>query len=684
MSTASTRTPPCARRSYSQGPRVPIHTYSHEGTGASVTGGDWYHGTEYPSEYQGAYFFADSTDNWVKYLAPDGSGGYTVRDFASGDLTSGIVHLIAGPDSNLYLVSITTGAVYRLRYTNTPDLPPLVVSLGFDEGSGTVASDGSALGNNANLLNGATWGSGRLGGGLAVDGVNDIAAVPNSSSLEGFTDAFTVSAWVRRPASQSGWRAVVSRQLTTNSVDQFHLSFYNGQPRFGVNTTNGGNQYVGAGTASLGQWVHLAGVYDGATIKLYVDGMQRASMNKTGSILSSSRPVLVAGDANGTGPLAAIQNLAGSVDEVRLYTEALSGAEIAALANPGTPPEVTITSPAGNVVVDVGTTVQFAATATDGTDGDLTDAIDWTGILHHNVHTHPDFLPPTTGGSGEVELDDHGDDTFLELCATVTNSAGLSASDCVEVRPRTTTVTIDSVPQGVSVSFEDITKLTPFTVTANVGGTRTLSAPQSSGCLSFDSWSDGGAATHDVVVGATPQTYSASFTGSCGSGSNLLQNPGLRDRPHGMDLGHHRDLARALWEQGPPDQCPLLGGQDVDPDGCCNRRETYQASGWFSVANLAGAARIIVQWRNASGTLLRSDTVGSLTGTAGWTLRSATLTAPAAARQARFLLRTDVEPDNSGQAWYDDLSFGWSSRRIALFVTWRPVSLDRGPLRLHC
>ena len=39
-----------------------------------------------------------------------------------------------------------------------------------------------------------------------------------------------------------------------------------------------------------------------------------------------------------------------------------------------------------------------------------------------NVHTHPDYLPPTTGGSGSIELDDHGDDTFLELCATVTNS----------------------------------------------------------------------------------------------------------------------------------------------------------------------------------------------------------------------------------------------------------------------
>ena len=223
---------------------------------------------------------------------------------------------------------------------------------------GTAASDGSALGNTADLLNGATWGAGRLGGGLKLDGVDDIATVPSSPSLGGFTNAFTVSAWARRPASQSGWRAVVSRQLTTGSSDQFHLSFYNGQPRFGLNTTSGGDQYVGGGSASLGQWVHLAGVYDGATIKLYVDGVQRASMDKTGSMLSSSRPVLVSGNANGTAPLAANQNLAGSIDEFRLYTRALGGAEIAALASPGTPPNVDILNPAGDVVVDVGTTVR--------------------------------------------------------------------------------------------------------------------------------------------------------------------------------------------------------------------------------------------------------------------------------------------------------------------------------------
>jgi glucose/arabinose dehydrogenase len=508
---------------YAKGPREPLHTYGHTDKGGSLTAGDWYHGTTYPETYHGAYFFADYSQGWVKYLTRDGAGGYTVHDFASdgdfGGVTSGIVQLIAGPDTNLYWVSINNATIYRLRYTGVEHEPPppLVLSLGFDEGSGTLAADDSGNGNHADLLNGASWRPGQLGSGLALDGVNDIAAVDSSPTLSDFRGALTVAAWVNRSSLQAKWRAVVSRQLTTTAADQFLLGFFDGQPRFGINTATGGNQNVGAGTAPVGEWVHMAGVYDGATMRLYVNGVERASMAKTGAIAASTRPVLIGGGANGTGPLAATENVAGGIDEARVYAKALTATEIAALADSSTPPEVTITEPAANTTVNVGTTVNFAATATDAQDGTLTDEITWSGILHHNVHTHPDALPPTTGGSGSVVLDDHDDDTYLELCAKVVNSAGRSAKDCVEVHPRTTTVTVDSVPEGLPLSFGGTTRETPFTIEANVAGTRTLSAPLSSGCFDFDHWSDGGDATHDIVVEDVNPTFTATFTSSCTS-----------------------------------------------------------------------------------------------------------------------------------------------------------------------
>jgi glucose/arabinose dehydrogenase len=505
---------------YAEGPRTPLYTYRHNEAGGSVIGGDWYHGTEYPAAYRGAYFFADYAQGWVKYLQPDGFGGYTAGSFlddgAAGGTTSGLVQLISGPNGDLYWISINNGAIYRLRYTGAPPPPPAhVLSLGFEEGQGSVAADGSGNGNDADLRNGATWGVGNRGGGLALDGVNDFASVDHSPTLGGFTDKLTVAGWLHRPSAQSGWRMLISRQLATNAADQFFLGFSNGVPRFGVNTSNGGAKGVGTGGAPLNQWVHLAGVYDGSRMTLYVNGVERASGPKAGNLLTSLRPVLVGANANSTPPLAASQYLKGRVDDVRLYTRALSASEVAELAHPVQPPQVTITDPVADMTLDVGSTVNFSATAQDSVDGDLTSDIRWSAVLHHIGHTHPDFLPPTTGGSGSFILDDHGDDMFFELCAEVTNSGGRSARDCVNIRPRTTTVTIGSIPDGQDVTFEEVTRPGPFTVEANVGATRTLSAPLRSGCFAFESWSDGGAATHEVTVTEGNPTYTATFQDTC-------------------------------------------------------------------------------------------------------------------------------------------------------------------------
>jgi hypothetical protein len=76
------------------------------------------------------------------------------------------------------------------------------------------------------------------------------------------------------------------------------------------------------------------GVYDRTTMTLYVNGVQRATAAKTGTITASSRPILVGGNANGIDPLAATENFAGGIDEVRIYTRALTPSEISALASP--------------------------------------------------------------------------------------------------------------------------------------------------------------------------------------------------------------------------------------------------------------------------------------------------------------------------------------------------------------
>ncbi len=220
--------------------------------------------------------------------APTG-GGYAVADFADNAATSGVVDMAAGPDGDIHWVSINDGTVYRLRFTGQPPpVPPEPVTLDFSEGQGTTAFDSSGNSNDAELRGGATWGPGKIGGGLALDGAGDLASIADAPSLA-FRDELTVAGWVRRTSAPAGWHQLVSRQHTTTSADQFLLGFKGATPNFGVRTPNG-HTNAGSGSVPLGQWVHLAGTYNGARIILYVNGVERARVAKTGPLVASSAP----------------------------------------------------------------------------------------------------------------------------------------------------------------------------------------------------------------------------------------------------------------------------------------------------------------------------------------------------------------------------------------------------------
>ena len=81
----------------------PIYSYTHNGRDAAVVGGFVYHGTQFPSSYQGSYFFADYAQHWIKYLTFDANGNVSgVFNFEPPDgSTDGpygdIVYLTEGP-----------------------------------------------------------------------------------------------------------------------------------------------------------------------------------------------------------------------------------------------------------------------------------------------------------------------------------------------------------------------------------------------------------------------------------------------------------------------------------------------------------------------------------------------------------------------------------------------------------
>jgi hypothetical protein len=79
----------------------------------------------------------------------------------------------------------------------------------------------------------------------------------------------------------------------------------------------------------LGGFHHVAGTWDGTTVRIHVDGVEVAKTSYDSVSYIAAPTMLVGADSN-TGVLGAY--LTGDIDELCLYGRALSGSEIKALA----------------------------------------------------------------------------------------------------------------------------------------------------------------------------------------------------------------------------------------------------------------------------------------------------------------------------------------------------------------
>lgn len=120
-----------------------IYAYSHFNRDASITAGFIYHGTQFPSAYQGNFFFGDYAQNWIKRLTfnTDGSVagvfGFEPLDGAPDGPTGDVVYLTEGPDGSLYYIDLgfseTTGdshtsKIKRIRYVQSNQAPVALIS----------------------------------------------------------------------------------------------------------------------------------------------------------------------------------------------------------------------------------------------------------------------------------------------------------------------------------------------------------------------------------------------------------------------------------------------------------------------------------------------------------------------------------------------------------------------------
>jgi glucose/arabinose dehydrogenase/chitodextrinase len=184
-------------------------------------------------------------------------------------------------------------------------------------------------------------------------------------------------------------------------------------------------------------------------------------------------------------------------------------------------PVPVITFPKANSTYAVESNLQFQGSATDAQDGAIPDPqLVWNGVLHHNTHTHEDAYSGTGSLPTPFEFEDHADDTYVELCLTATDSGGLSATRCVDVKPTTVDYTFTTSPPGLDVIYNGEQISTPTTRTLPAGARRTIGVPRSPPGFVFDSWSIGGPPSQTLVTSGVDTTLVAKFV-------PVMLSPGL-------------------------------------------------------------------------------------------------------------------------------------------------------------
>jgi glucose/arabinose dehydrogenase len=91
-----------------------IFEYNHNGSGAAITGGDFYEGRTFPSTYNHVYFYGDSTDSFIRYLVLDQNNA-VVSDNAFATAASAPVD-IRYHDNAIWYTAAGTNQLRRITF----------------------------------------------------------------------------------------------------------------------------------------------------------------------------------------------------------------------------------------------------------------------------------------------------------------------------------------------------------------------------------------------------------------------------------------------------------------------------------------------------------------------------------------------------------------------------------------
>ncbi|PYS23626.1 MAG: hypothetical protein DMF72_08740 [Acidobacteria bacterium] len=243
---------------------------------------------------------ATEVNSQVDFTTQDGSATLADNDYT---LNTGTLY---------FLPNDTTKTITVLVNGDTTVEPDEAFNVHLSNESGAAIADANGTGTITND-------DFPLGAALDFDGVDDYVSVPNNAALHP-TTAITMEAWVK-PMGGGNYARIADNESVQLLAVNLNKRF-----KWQVATANGANSVGDISDFVNGTWYHVAGTYDGSTVRLYVNGVLVGSTPLTGAITASTQALLL---GFGYDPYF----LQGQMDEFRLWNRALCQDEIQAHMN---------------------------------------------------------------------------------------------------------------------------------------------------------------------------------------------------------------------------------------------------------------------------------------------------------------------------------------------------------------
>ncbi|MCX8495185.1 MAG: PQQ-dependent sugar dehydrogenase [Akkermansiaceae bacterium] len=313
--------------------------------------------------------------------------------------------------------------------------------LRFNEGSSRLAGDSSGFGNDGTLVNmpANALVPGINGSACHFDGADDYVSIANQTASD-----FTLSCWIRSTqkfptttqtyggtgiiwSDVGGGAADFILGATRSETGVNRLSFFTGILEMSVN---------GTVPINTGKWVHIAATRNGTTgkMKIYVDGLLEGTATGTTGLLHANSRIHIGGNTLDG------RYFSGDIDDVRIYSRALGGAEISTLS--------TLTRPRENYSAWAATNGVTGGAAADANQDGVPNGIAYfmgeTGSI-----TPPSIVPNDNGtytiawdNGGNIPSSAYGSKFFVETSSDLVTWTEVGASDLKSNTAREVSYTI--------------------------------------------------------------------------------------------------------------------------------------------------------------------------------------------------------------------------------------------------